>query len=199
MPLGNHALHQLRIRLGPDAGHAKGRFDPLVAEKIEDLRGVAGVGAGVKGQRDLEAAVRTPIDDRAEPRAGIGRRWWSHDVGGRCGQHHLPRLRRLSIGSETGAAPAGTSWVNAAVSDDESTSGAAGSSVSAARRDLRCRVDHGRLHLDTGRGRLRSHDDRSRGLWGSGVRRRLDRRDDLGGRIGGNGCDDRGSPRRAAA
>ena len=86
MPLGNHALHQLGICLGPDAGHAEGRFDPLVAEKIEDFGGVAGVGAGIEGQRDLEAAVRAPVDDRAEPRAGIGRRWGPHDVCGRCGR-----------------------------------------------------------------------------------------------------------------
>jgi hypothetical protein len=38
-------------------------------------------------------------------------------------------LSPVSMGSETGAAFAGTSWANAAVSDDERTSGAAGSSV----------------------------------------------------------------------
>ena len=104
MPLGNHPPHQLRIGLGPEAGHAEGRFDPLVAEKIEDFGGVAGVGAGIEGQRDLEAAVRAPLDDRAQPRAGIGRRWRPHGVCGRCGSI-IVRASPVSEGSETGVRP----------------------------------------------------------------------------------------------
>ena len=61
MPLGNHSPHQIGIGLGPEAGHAEGRLNPLVAEKIEDFGGVAGVGAGIEGQRDLEAAVACPL------------------------------------------------------------------------------------------------------------------------------------------
>ena len=85
MSFGNHPPHQLGIGLGPEAGHAESGLDPLVAEQIENFGGVAGVGAGVKGQRDLETAVRAPLDDRAESRARIRRRWRPQAFCGRCG------------------------------------------------------------------------------------------------------------------
>ena len=140
MSLGNHSPHQVRIGLGPKAGHAKGGFDPLVVEKIEDFGARSRCQRRHQGQRDLEATVGASIDDRAEPRAGIGRRWRPQDACGWSGRIIL-RVFAGEFGLRDRSRPCRNFLENAAVSDDERTSGAAGFERLGGRvRDLGCRI-----------------------------------------------------------
>ena len=77
-------------------GHAEGGRNPLIAEQIEDFRAVAGVGAGIEGERHLEPAVRAPFDDRAEAGAGVGRWRQALSLHGPVRQRH----RRSSLASD---------------------------------------------------------------------------------------------------
>src|SRR5581483_3305576 len=86
--LGGDGEQQLWVLLTPFPRDPEARADPLRRQRIEDLRGEAGVAAGVERQRDDAPRGVAAVDEAggARRRRGAGR--W------RCARRGWLRLRR---------------------------------------------------------------------------------------------------------
>jgi hypothetical protein len=55
-------LHEAGVGFGPGAGDAEGGADVVLLQEVEDLLGVAAVGAEVEGEGDLFGVVTVVVD-----------------------------------------------------------------------------------------------------------------------------------------
>lgn len=68
-------LHKGRIGRRPGADHKEGGFHAIAVEKSEDLRGIGGIGAIIKGQSDFWEMRIATIQRIAQHAWRRGRRW----------------------------------------------------------------------------------------------------------------------------